>query len=222
VHLKPLERTDVVDCWNDTRIAPGSNWQEEIRQALASTKVAVLLISADFLASDYIADHELPPLLEAAERGGAVILPVILSPCLFQETPELSRFQAVNDPARPLVDLPPGEQEQVFLKVARTILGKFPETVRRRRFHTLLSALLFLSLITGPVLYLWINGQSEQLLAGSIRNEANDPVAGVVVALAALKVSTTTDALGHFQLQVKQAPHQATVELLARKEGYQT
>jgi hypothetical protein len=222
VHLKPLERKGLVERWDDTRIAPGSNWQEEIRQALAATKVAVLLISADFLASDYIAEHELLPLLEAAERDGAIILPVILSPCLFQETPELARFQAVNDPTRPLLDLPPGEQEQTFLKVARTILGKFPEAVRRRRFNTLLITLLLLSILTGAVLYLLLNGPAEQLLAGSIRDEANEPVADVVVALPALGVSATTDAFGHFQLRVGKAPHQAQVELLARKDGYQT
>ncbi len=222
VHLKPLERAGVVDPWDDTRIAPGSNWQEEIRQALAATKVAVLLISADFLASDYIAEHELPPLLEAAERDGAIILPVIVSPCLFRETLELARFQAVNDPTRPLVDLPPGEQEQVFLKVARTILGKFPDEVRRWRFKPLLIALLLLSILTGVVLYLSLNGQAEQVLAGSIRDEANDPVVGVEVALPALGVSATTDTFGHFQLRVDKASHQAQVELLARKDGYQT
>ena len=222
VHLKPLERQGLVERWDDTRIAPGSKWQEEIRQALAATKVAVLLISADFLASDYIAEHELPPLLEAAERDGAVILPVILSPCLFQETPELARFQAVNDPARPLVDRPRGEQEQTFLKVAQTILGKVPETGRRRRFNTLLIALLLLSLLTGVVLYFLLTGPAEQVLAGSIRDEANDPVADVVVTLRALGVSATTDAFGRFQLRVDKAPHQAQVELLARKDGYQT
>jgi len=220
-HLKPLERKGLVERWDDTRLVPGSNWPEEIRQALAATKVAVLLISADFLASDYIAEHELPPLLEAAERDGAVILPVILSPCLFQETPELARFQAVNDPARPLVDRPLGEQEQTFLKVARTILGKFPEAGRRRRFNTLLIALL-LSLLTGGVLYFLLIGPAEQVLAGSIRDEANDPMADVVVALPALGVSATTDAFGRFQLRVDKAPHQAQVELLARKDGYQT
>ncbi|MFO1429479.1 MAG: TIR domain-containing protein [Candidatus Competibacteraceae bacterium] len=222
VHLKPLERKGLVERWDDTRIAPGSNWQEEIRQALAATKVAVLLISADFLASDFIAEHELPPLLEAAERDGAVILPVIISPCLFQETPELSRFQAVNNPARPLVDLPPGEREQTFLKIARTILGKFPEEVGRRRFNTRLISLLFLSILAGAVLYLLLNGPAEQVLAGSIRDEANEPVAGVMVALPALGISATTDAFGHFQLRIGKALHQAQVELLARKDGYQT
>jgi hypothetical protein len=51
VHLKPLERAGYLDVWEDTRIAPGSNWKEEIDNALRASQIAVLLISADFLAS---------------------------------------------------------------------------------------------------------------------------------------------------------------------------
>src|SRR5947208_1081832 len=80
VHLRPLEREGTAELWDDTRIASGSRWKDEIRQALAAAKVAVLLVSADFLASDFIATDELPPLLASAESAGVVILPVIISP----------------------------------------------------------------------------------------------------------------------------------------------
>jgi hypothetical protein len=61
----------------------------------------------------------------------------------------------------------------------------------------------------------------EQPLAGAIRDEANEPVAEVQVSLPAYGVTTTTNALGSFHLQVE-APDQATVELLAQKRGYRT
>jgi hypothetical protein len=48
-HLKPLVR-DGLDCWDDTRIQPGADWQQEIRHALDAAQVAVLVISADFFA----------------------------------------------------------------------------------------------------------------------------------------------------------------------------
>lgn len=120
VHLRPLEREGKVECWDDTRIKPGTKWREEIRQALASAKVAVLLVSADFLASDFIAAEELPPLLAAAEAEGAVILPLIVSPCRFRNT-SLAPFQAVNPPDKPLIKLSRAEQEEYFVRVAEVI-----------------------------------------------------------------------------------------------------
>ncbi len=121
VHLKPLEREGLIDRWDDTRIKPGKKWREEIEKALASTKIAVLLISADFLASDFITNNELPPLLKAAEAEGTAILSVILSPCRFTRTPELAQFQTVNRPDKPLTGLSKNEQETVFDQVAQAI-----------------------------------------------------------------------------------------------------
>lgn len=119
-HLKPLQR-DGVEVWDDTRLKAGEQWREEIRQALAAAKVAILLISADFLASDFIVTNELPPLLKAAEEDGATILPVIVSPCRFTRMDSLWRFQAVNDPARPLVQMRRAGRETVLDKVARAV-----------------------------------------------------------------------------------------------------
>lgn len=119
-HLKPLQR-EGVEVWDDTRVKPGEPWRQEIREALAAAKVAILLISPDFLASEFIVTDELPPLLKAAEEDGATILPVILSHCRFDRTPSLSRFQAVNDPAKPLVRMGRGNRDKVFDDVARAV-----------------------------------------------------------------------------------------------------
>ena len=64
--IAPLEREGRIERWDDTRIRPGSEWRSEIKQALERARAAVLLISADFLASDFIQDNELPPLLSLA------------------------------------------------------------------------------------------------------------------------------------------------------------
>ena len=52
--MEPLERTATLELWSDEKIQPGSEWREEIRDAIKKARVAVLLVSADFLASDFI------------------------------------------------------------------------------------------------------------------------------------------------------------------------
>jgi len=115
-HLKYLERNKSIDFWVDTKIKPGEKWQVEIKRALASAKVAILLISVDFLTSPFIVENELPPLLFAAEAKGMTILPVILRPCTLP--PSLSRLQAINSPSKPLSRMKGYEREELWDKVA--------------------------------------------------------------------------------------------------------
>jgi len=110
-HLKDLTRRGLVDLWDDTKIQSGSQWREERREALESAKVAVLLINADFIASDFIAEDELPSLLAGAEKDGAKILSLILSPSRYEKIESLSKYQSVNPPSKPLIGLPKVEQE---------------------------------------------------------------------------------------------------------------
>lgn len=121
IHLKPLERDYALDIWDDSKIQAGSKWNEEIENAIRSAKVALLIISADFLASDFITSNELPPLLDTSKKDGAVIMPLIVSPSRFKSTKSLSQFQAVNDPSRPLINITKGEQEEVLVKVSEDI-----------------------------------------------------------------------------------------------------
>lgn len=125
VFLKPMERSGI-NTWDDTNLKAGQKWRDEIQKAVESAKVAVLLVSANFLASDFISDDELPPLLSTAEKGGAVVLPVLISPCDLPES--LSQFQAVNDPQKTLVDMKKGERDRVWLKVVKSIESAFADT----------------------------------------------------------------------------------------------
>lgn len=116
-HFKPFKND--IDFWDDSKILPGQKWKDEIKKAIAETKVAILLVSTDFLGSDFIATDELPPLLESAEKDGAVILTVILKPCLFEEFDDLNQFQAINPPSRAVSKMDENEREELYVNLVR-------------------------------------------------------------------------------------------------------
>jgi hypothetical protein len=121
-HLKVLIHEGIsVNLWDDTKIKAGMNWSEEIKKALSEAKVAILLISTDFLASDFISTNELPHLLNAAKKDGATILSLILKPCRFAKNKKLSSFQSVNNPDKPMSKLSENEQDEILVKLTDRI-----------------------------------------------------------------------------------------------------
>lgn len=121
VHLEPLVRDGHLELWDDTHIEAGERWREEIAGALEQATAAVLLISADFYASRFIAKNELPPLLKAAQERGLVVLGIHVNYSRFDRDRVLSEYQTINIPGEPIEDLPKAQQEKIFDKLARRI-----------------------------------------------------------------------------------------------------
>jgi len=116
-HFKPfLSR---IDFWDDARILPGQKWEEEIRGALDAASVAILLVSADFLGSDFIINNELPSLLKSAEEHGCVILTMVLKPCILEEFPLLTKYQTMNPLNRPIIKMDATEREELYVNLVK-------------------------------------------------------------------------------------------------------
>jgi internalin A len=120
-HLRPYVRNGTVTAWSDQQIGAGSRWFAEIQTALAKARVAVLLVSPDFLASDFIHTHELGPLLKAAEAGGVKILWVPLRPSAYKTT-SLESYQTVGSPPdKPLAAMKKAERDAAWVRVCEEI-----------------------------------------------------------------------------------------------------
>jgi hypothetical protein len=119
--LAPAIREGIVDIWDDKKIVPGAMWKKEIEDALQSAKIAVLLVSPNFLASDFIAKHELPPLLKAAQDEGVKIFWIYLDYCLYEKT-QIAGYHAAHDVSRPLSALSKSERGAVISRVCHELI----------------------------------------------------------------------------------------------------
>ena len=92
---KPLSRQEKIKFWSDRDIKAGE-WKAQIESAMQDAVAALLLVSANFLASDFIAETELPYLMQAYEQRALMIFWMLLEPCDYRRFPEITRFQAVS------------------------------------------------------------------------------------------------------------------------------
>jgi hypothetical protein len=86
-HLALLQRQGVLALWHDRKILPGAQLSAEIDEHLRAADVVLLLISADFLASDYCFDKELALALQLQASGHTHVVPIILRPCDWHSAP---------------------------------------------------------------------------------------------------------------------------------------
>jgi GUN4-like/TIR domain len=100
-HLRPLETKGIIT-WHDRQILPGTEWDDEIKARLNAADIILLLISADFLATKYCAEVEIPEALRRHAAREATVMPVILRHCAWEYT-SLSAIQAYPEKAKPIV-----------------------------------------------------------------------------------------------------------------------
>lgn len=121
-HLSLLQRQGYLSTWHDRAIRPGDNWANKIDAHLESAQIILLLISADFLASDYCYSVEMQRAFERHSISEACVIPIILRPVDWQHDPNLSSLQALPTDGKPVTTWPfPPRYDAAFEDIAKGI-----------------------------------------------------------------------------------------------------
>ena len=139
-HLSILKRQGVIREWYDREITAGTDWKGQIDQHLNSAGVILLLVSADFLASDYCYDVEMTRALERHGQGEARVIPVILREVEGWQLRPIRKLQSLPTDGKPVTSW--NIRDEAFADVARGIrnaigqLGAHQTSPRRASFRS--------------------------------------------------------------------------------------
>ncbi len=117
-HLSLLKREGIIKEWHDRRIMPGDEWKNQIDHYLETAELILLLVSPDFMASDYCYDIEMQRALERHEEGAARVVPIILRPVDWAKA-RFAALQALPTDGRAVTDWP--NRDRAFLVIAQGI-----------------------------------------------------------------------------------------------------
>ena len=101
-HLSVLQHAGLTQVWSDDQIEAGHDWQEEIQEIISQARVAILLVSANFLTSEFILGQEVPTLLHRRQIEGLVVVPVIAKACAWRKVDWLAQLQVRPRDGRPV------------------------------------------------------------------------------------------------------------------------
>jgi hypothetical protein len=117
-HLDPLRRLGLIETWHDRKIKPGDVWDPTITSNITKSQIILLLVSIDFINSKYCYDIELESALELHESAKAKVIPIILRPCMWQQTP-FAKLQRLPKDAQAVALWP--DRDSAFVNIAEGI-----------------------------------------------------------------------------------------------------
>lgn len=124
-HLSILNRQGVISEWHDRKISAGTEWAEQIDTHLENATIILLLVSSDFLASDYCYDKELKVALERHEKGEARVIPIIIRSVDWNGSP-FGKLQALPTDAKPVTSW--DDPDEAFTNIVKGIRQAIEET----------------------------------------------------------------------------------------------
>ena len=122
--LAIISRTGSFSLWSDRLIETGSEWEDRLFRAVDQSSGAILLLSSNFLSSDFIIGRELPKLFAAREQRGIYLVPIVLTFCPFNLLEGLGQVQTFNDPQKPLTSLSDWEIDKELTRLAEEIASR--------------------------------------------------------------------------------------------------
>jgi hypothetical protein len=120
LHLSILQRQGLIDVWHDRDINAGDEWERAIARQLSTANIILLLVSPDFMNSDYCYSIEMMRAMERHERGEAKVIPIILRPVYWQSAP-FSKLQALPKDAKPVISSGWSNWDEAFSNVVEGI-----------------------------------------------------------------------------------------------------
>jgi hypothetical protein len=118
--LKPLERERLIEMWHDGDISAGTERKPVIGERLLTAQIILLLVSPDFIDSDYIYQNEMIQAVERHERREACVIPVILRPIYWQRAP-FGKLEALPKEGKPVVGPGWHNQEEALFNIQEGI-----------------------------------------------------------------------------------------------------
>ena len=101
-HLKSLEREGIISTWSDDLLTPGEDIEQGIDEAIEKADVAILLITANFLASEYLVNKQLPKLKLLQEEGELIVYSIIVKACAWKNINWLQKMKIRPKNKRPI------------------------------------------------------------------------------------------------------------------------
>jgi internalin A len=129
-HLILLQRQGLISTWTDRRIAPGDDWKTAIDERVATADIVLLLVSADFLASNYCYEQEMSRALQRHEAGEARVVPIIIRDVVWKSAP-FAKLQALPRDAHPVATAP--NRDTAWRQVAEGVETVIKETLGMQR-----------------------------------------------------------------------------------------
>src|SRR5580658_7195203 len=130
-HLSALKRLEMIETWNDRQIPTGDEWKKHIDQRLNDADIILLLISSDFLASDYCYQTETLAALDRYRRGSALVIPIVLREVQFRGLP-IADLQMLPTDGHPVLSSFWHSRDEAFKNIADGIRTRVEEFLEKR------------------------------------------------------------------------------------------